>query len=456
MKPKTLFANFDQEAVKKIAGIDELDYEFGFIDPCSWKHYYPSPAHDYQIVVVNLDSAAVEKEVGRFPDVQSEPTDAHLLLKHLDKGFVLAFVGDANRDYLINAGINNINLIDADKRDRVFEKPGQSDSVFDFIFDKNEILFPVQKYIESTFANDFHYAALKFNKNIDVIASYRTRDFYTDIEGVTHRYRRATLLLLPQFADNFRVIADVLKVLFSERPDLFTNLSTQNWQNEPQFLPPEIEKIESEIATERNKFDKFLQKKEIEKNKAIKNHSHFIQILKADDQHFAGQNKLSVNVMKVLKFLGFGVEDVDEKIKSAIKREDYWVVDGDYFALGEVTGTESSNPKVKEFNDMLARILNVVKKGLPERYKDKDIKGLLIINNDRKNHPLKRTKLYTGDLEDTCETAAANGISILSTVELYKIATEVLLGRMSKDDARQLIKSGGRIELPKKVSRQKV
>ncbi len=82
------------------------------------------------------------------------------------------------------------------------------------------------------------------------------------------------------------------------------------------------------------------------------------------------------------------------------------------------------------------------------------ISGLLIVNHDIENHPLRRPLLYSGESEQITETAAEQEIGILSTVELYKFALAVNDGLMTKADARDRLKAYGRIlfERPKPPS----
>jgi hypothetical protein len=142
------------------------------------------------------------------------------------------------------------------------------------------------------------------------------------------------------------------------------------------------------------------------------------------------------------------VADIDETTKSVIKKEDFWVRDGDFLAITEVTGTIHKNPKVKEFNDILGRIATIYKRKtdltLPEGV---NVSGLLVLNYDYDTHPSKRPRPYTGDDDHIAQTAFEQGIGILSTVELHKIIVAVKQGLLLKSEARALLKKAGRIEL---------
>ncbi len=157
--------------------------------------------------------------------------------------------------------------------------------------------------------------------------------------------------------------------------------------------------------------------------------------------------RLSAVVTKALRFLEFEVDDIDEKIKSAIKKEDLWVREGNFLAITEVTGTVNKNPKTKEFNDIFARMATIYKRQneLPLPI-GANISGLLVLNYDVGTHPSKRPKPYTGEDENIIHTALDQNIGVLTTVELHKILVAVKQGVLSKPDARAVLKKFGRIE----------
>lgn len=157
---------------------------------------------------------------------------------------------------------------------------------------------------------------------------------------------------------------------------------------------------------------------------------------------------------KVLEFLGFDVEDIDALVKGAIRKEDFWVKDGsEFLAITEVTGTNAKNPKIKEFNDLFARMATIFKRRdlVPDVSK---VTGLLILNYDIETHPAKRPLLYGGEADEIVQTAAENNIGLLSTVELYKLGVAVKDGIMTKEQARALVKGFGRIAFSSAEERQ--
>lgn len=141
------------------------------------------------------------------------------------------------------------------------------------------------------------------------------------------------------------------------------------------------------------------------------------------------------------------MEDIDQKIKTVIRKEDYWVTDGNFLAIIEVSGTANKNPKVKEFNDILGRMATLYRRQndlpLPTGY---DIAGLLVLNYDVETPPSRRPRVYIGADAHIAETAVEQNIGILSTVELHKIVVAVKKGILTKHAARDLLKKPGRVE----------
>jgi hypothetical protein len=169
-------------------------------------------------------------------------------------------------------------------------------------------------------------------------------------------------------------------------------------------------------------------------------------LIAREDPAMPLDDRLSVNVRKTLEFLGFEVDEIDARIKSVIRKEDFWVKDeGGFLAITEVTGTNAKNPKTKEFNDLLGRMATIFKRRelVPDT---SNISGLLIVNYDIDTNPRQRPKLYAGDAEEIVAAAREQSIGLLSTVELYNIAVAVKDGVITKEDGRTLIKGVGRIE----------
>ena len=123
------------------------------------------------------------------------------------------------------------------------------------------------------------------------------------------------------------------------------------------------------------------------------------------------EDRLSNKVSRVLEFLGFKVTDLDAQIGDDIRKEEFWVQDGDFLAITKVIDAKETRPLYQEYSDLQARMTTVFRHR--ERVPDSE----------------KR-------------------IGLLSTVELYRIAIAVKDGRLSATDGRALIKAIITLPLP--------
>jgi len=255
-------------------------------------------------------------------------------------------------------------------------------------------------------------------------------------------------VVLPQLKNNAEGALQILLCLENVWPQLFPDRIKREWLTTEEFLLPEEKAIGREIEARLAETRSFIEVKNVEREKVTLENSFVRSLLVAkEDQSLAPKERLSSVVKKALEFLEFKVEDIDQKAKSAIRKEDFWVRDEEFLAITEVTGTSNKNPKIKEYNDILGRMTTIFKRKeelVPPQ--GATVRGLLVLNYDIENHPAKRPRVYTGEEEHIAESALDQGIGLLSTVELHKVVVAVKEGRLSKDDARMLLKRSGRIE----------
>lgn len=451
-KPKTLLINFLSADIEKLKFKNKVELEFGYINPKGSYHFYPCPPYEYDIVIANLDEKNDELVKVNFTEYQTKDQDKIDLKNHIWDGFILVFLGDFEKKGIIECGLDWLETSRADKRDKIINKVRTNYNIFDFLLEKHNILLPIKRYITFITEKPYRFRTEIFlvNKKNDSVSIYTTKKLGTFIgdDGEEYTNYVPNCLILPQFENNLEVINDVFKVIIPIRPDLFPLESSKRWLEEESFLPSEVKKIKKEIEKKKREFEDFINKEEKGVEIIKDKYKYFTKILETDDKSYEGDDKLSVNVKKVLEFLGFEVIDIDEKLKKTIKKEDYWVINNDYFALCEITGTVSKNPKASEYNGILGRINTVLQRKedrIPNKYQQNIVKGLLIINHDRNTHPFERPKIYTGKLEELADSARNYGISILSTVELFKISKAVREDKLKKKEARTIIKQAGRV-----------
>ena len=307
---------------------------------------------------------------------------------------------------------------------------------------QSSIAIPVQYsvHIPDPPGHPFHHFPLLASRNKDLLAVYGT--VYKD--GVLPVY-----IVLPQFKDNTEALIRVLQMLAETNPELFPDVPRKKaWLCTKQFAFREEVEIDSQIEAALSEVEQLVEAKKAEKLLAAKEFDFIRKILIAtEDLEVDKQDRLSTNVKRTLEYLGFTVRDIDEAIQNAIRKEDFWVSDGPFLAITEVTATRRKNPKNKEYNDLLGRMTTVLKRHdlVPEVTNPT---GLLVLNYDIETHPFRRPRAYTGDAEEIALAAKEYGIGLLSTVDLHRIAVAVKNGAISKEAARSILQQAGRIEFP--------
>jgi hypothetical protein len=286
----------------------------------------------------------------------------------------------------------------------------------------------------------YHHFTVLASRSGSGVAGYGTR--YTSDQTIL------SYIFLPQLKSNAQAALQVLQYLEVTYPGLFPESAKRKWLEAAEFLLPEERKGLQEVKEITAEFEERIRVKKAENQKLAEANSFIRELLVANEGLDQDPSlRLSSVVRRALEFVGFSVEDIDQKTKSAIKKEDFWVIDGDYLAITEVSGTAQKNPKIKEFNDILGRITTIYKRrGDLELPDGANVRGLLVLNYDMNNHPTKRPKIYSGDDQHISQAAIEQGIGLLSTVELHKIIVSVKEGIISKSDAREILKQPGRIE----------
>jgi hypothetical protein len=255
--------------------------------------------------------------------------------------------------------------------------------------------------------------------------------------------------VLPQLKDCARATIQMLQCLEDIFPALFPDMAGRNWLSGDEFLLPEERRIQAEITQIIAAASKLVEEKK-EEREVLAHDNSFIRdlLIATEDSKLDPAKRLSGVVKKALEFLEWKVIDIDEKTKSAIKKEDFWAIDDDFLAITEVTATIHKNPKIKEFNDILGRMITIYKrKSDLELPSGAQISGLLILNYDIGTHPSKRPRVYTGDEEHIVEAAIDQGIGLLSTVDLHRMIVAVKEGLLTRKEARNMMRKPGRIEI---------
>ncbi len=356
----------------------------------------------------------------------------------------VSFIGEeAGFDFLIQGGVPFVKLIDADENvsalREVENRTWRIDELHQTLTNLKAQVSLVGQFFEPEQHGSIWNVPVLSTRNYDWVMGY----------GTTYEEKKIpNYIILPQMKNTAQAVVQILECLEELVPALFPDKRRTDWLEGEEFLLPEETAINKAIEEKVAEAKSFIEAKRKEAKTLGETNALVRALLVAkEDPKLLPQQRLSGVVKAALEYLDFKVEDIDEKIKSAIRKEDFWVSDGKFLAITEVTGTVNKNPKVKEFHDILGRMMTLYKRQsdlvLPLGM---EIAGLLVLNYDIENHPSRRPRVYTGADAHIADTAVEQNIGILSTVELHKIVMAVKKGVLTKGAARELLKKTGRIE----------
>jgi hypothetical protein len=411
----------------------------------------PHPFYDYDVMVYNSDFA---------PELKAEFTNCmnlydvrgcfEALVEFKTPPHVrISFLGDSTGlSVLVHGGLRFVNLKLAEQNISAFLERDLSEHSFS-IPEMHRLISGFAKEIvrvgqffdiNQSYSYPYHHFRVLLSRHAEQVAAYGTNY----INGKTI----PSYLVLPQLKNNAKATVEIFQTLERVFPALFPDKSKNVWLESEEFMLSDEKAKDLEMEKKVAETVAIVEQMRIERVNLAKENNFIRRLLSAtEDVTVDASERLSAVVKKALEFLGFSVLDIDQKTKTAIKKEDFWVSDGDFFAITEVTGTVNVNPKTKEYNDILGRMTTIFRRRtdlIPEGVSN--LTGLLVLNYDCERHPSKRPKAYAGDLEHIIDAAVEQSIGILSTVELHKIIVDVKEGRLTKDRARSILKKFGRIE----------
>jgi len=461
MAHRIILFNFTEKEAS-IIGKAGYNVERGFLGSlhASGKYlpfYAPHPPYDYDILFYNsyLPSDVEEEFASRNRNLMDETGALDALRYFRTPPHVrISFIGSPKgARVLIHGGVGFISLSKAEANISSFLKERFGGGAFT-IEQLHNLIAGFAGQVENVgqfySVSDDPGGIYPFN-NFPVLSSRSG----SNVAGYGTTYGRGTLpryIILPKLTNLAQRVIETLKCLEDVYPALFPDKIKRDWLQSDEFLLPQEKAIQEQVKQRIAESTEFVKSKKIEREKFARENFFVREMLIAtEDATQEPEKRLSRVIMKALEFLGFGVEDIDQKTKSAIKKEDFWVSDGNFLAITEVTGTINKNPKIKEYNDILGRLTTIYKRKsdlvLPE---NAEVSGLLVLNYDIDNHPAKRPIVYSGADEHIVEGATEQGIGLLSTVELHRIIVAVMENRLTKEAARAIISQPGRIEFDAK------
>jgi len=451
MPHRIILLNFPPKAAELLTK-EGFNVERGYLGPYEAKNRLqfqtPHPLYEYDVLIYNSHyHADLVKEFSSPMNLFDQKGSLEALTSFAGPPHLrIAFIGDPNgAKALVHAGLEFVSLVDAEQSVSSFVEAATVQTfaipeLHDVLVGlRSQIKNVGQFYIEDRDHYPFNAFPVLCSRNGQRVIGYGTT---YDSQTIP------SYVILPELRDQTQAVIKILRCVDEVWPALFPDRNTRSWLDEDEFLLPEERQIQKEIKETIKQATRVIETKRAEQEKIASENAFVKRLLYAtENSKEEPGNRLSGVVKKALEYLGFSVEDIDQKTKSAIKKEDFWVSEADFLAITEVTGTVNKNPKTKEWNDILARMTTLSNRKTDlELPKDKIIRGLLVLNYDIDNHPEKRPRVYTAEDEYIVETAIEQGIGLLSTVELHKIIVAVKEGHLTKEEARKIIRKPGRIE----------
>ena len=447
-KPKILLINFnkaDEDAIRA----KNYNVERGWATDGA--HHFPSPGYEYDIIIARFDKKGFDdaRKISQY-GVSDDDDYTKLNQKLEGAGFALVFTEDGLDTYsLIPAGVSDIKLVDLDERDKHYEistnvapaLPGYQFSVGILKRVSPDLVTPISKGLEwksSVYEPKFSLLDNALEKSVSAIG-YHKKDVWNPETG-RHSDASYTIryVILPPLKKGYaRVVIDFLSQLPTWRTDLFPTDGSYSWLDEEKYSSARIVGSLNEIEKQKDLMEKEIEKLEEAHLKEKQKDYVIQQLLICDDGDEFDEGKKLTDVVKYsLEYLGFSVQNTEkDTTKTGKRREDLTCKDAEdeYASVIECKGTVNSNPP----ESYVSQLLNHMVIGKAE-------KGILVVNHDRKRDAFSRSLPYE-DAKHLWEDS--ENITILSTVELFKLIRKVENGEITKEKARLIIKTPGRVEL---------
>jgi hypothetical protein len=292
--------------------------------------FTPHPLYEYDILFYNSHfSPEMNKGLPSPRHLYTEAGSLEALAEFSTPPLVrISFIGESSNTQILTAGgLPFVKLIRAEQnvseyRELASGKAFTVEEVHRLVVGfKGQVIRVGQFFNVPTNNHPLYHHAVLVSRSGQQIAGYGTT--YGN-STVTPRY-----LVLPQLKNHAHAVVQILECLEKVAPFLFPDKVTKDWLGAEEFLLPEERQVDERVDRKMAETAEFIQAAQKER-KRLGDENAFIRALLVakEDPTLELSERLSGVVKKALEYLEFGVEDIDQKIKSAIKKEDFWVTDG--------------------------------------------------------------------------------------------------------------------------------
>jgi hypothetical protein len=256
---------------------------------------------------------------------------------------------------------------------------------------------------------------------------------------------RGGRLFLPYFDRKTTAVRRLLRdVLPTISPQLFPARGRPDWHEADDYQLSRVLSVRQQRTSLLEEHASAMERLAEAEALAHREQEPFLALLTAQS------DALRVAVRHALEWFGFEeVVDEDERRRAAGiegKAEDLQLKDGDYFAVVEVTSGKGG-AREKDYEDLVKYQRRRQETPGRQDIEPLTIRGLLVMNQHLKPglEPGARADLFEGNENAYPGLARTMGFGLLATYELFTLIRKVEAGEMTREAARNVVKTPGLI-----------
>ncbi len=440
MKSKILLINFEKSDAEYLErrGIEchlgylSDSYELIGIDKKEevFDYYFPLAIYEYKTVFLKLtkNPPLTKSQEAKQAKTITQNETSNFLKFWRKKGVLVIFLEDNNfRSFSSLLGFGeNINLIESSGKDLTVKfAMNDENRPFRHIFKeiKPLINIPPTKYIEvgnrEGSSGNWQIINIYENLNDQALGVY-----FNDSYSYTNK-DIPSFVILPGFKDYKEIIFKLLKSFANIYTKLIPEIDSGNWVDSDQFYPKEVAFFDEQIIKIKEETKSKIENLTNLKFKVREKYSFLRKILsETGDELKDAVIKVFIDIWKL------NIKDMDSARKSDF-REDL-LIEGDQEVLGEVKGTQNSNPSFTYVTQLLTHLL---------KSKNKEAIGALILNHDLKKNPEERSEAYT----NLDEEEELKNIIFIDTRVLFQLSIAIMDYGLDIKKAKDYLLKKGRV-----------
>lgn len=435
MASEILLINFTPKEAERLESLLPIKFNRGYLGELVTiagkqcvKGVLP-PVYEHCVTVVNMRT---NKQLDGEFDLLAAPLekrDVRNLFRYWEeiRGVLIVLLGDHPLDDMLQVGIPEVLLADADDGDRYVEHTGykKSTQISKALADMvGMVRKPLARYIErgDLWLKKESYEtpssrAIYVNKNGDNIA------VCIDAEYQSSSTLSPMVLLLPQFSDNVAAMGKLLKGIAADFPGFLPEIRDEEWASSDMLYPAAVADLNSQKTEVLQKAKEDVERLEKLKQDLKGQYDYLPKLLTANGE------ELKQAVLRGMRdILSVQAVDADEQAVGPLSED---IMLPALKVLAEVKGTNKPSPPVA--------YITQVWKHLHQKQDPSVTRGALILNHDLGSDPSMRPLAYAGknagELED---------IIFIDTRELHKALIAVIDGRAAAEEVVSTMFKNGR------------